>query len=62
MLKQFIESGENLKVVETTLQVSREQEGKVEHQRKLLTIAQMREQGFSQFLGVVYVLLKTFFL
>lgn len=48
LLKQFVQHNELLESVETTLKISREQSGEVEHARELLTIKEMREKGFSQ--------------
>jgi len=39
---------ENIENVETTLRITRSQTGELEHNRELLTIAEMRSRGFSQ--------------
>ena len=51
LLRKFVQNQENIKLVETSFTVSREQAGEVEHRRVLLTIREMRERGFSQQLG-----------
>ena len=42
LLRQWVTSGENLNSVETNLEVSRTQEGELNRDHELLTIAEMR--------------------
>ena len=48
LLAQWIRSGENIKVMETTLVIQRSQQGELTRGRELLTIAEMQSRGFSQ--------------
>eukprot|EP00438_Fugacium_kawagutii_P035483 Skav230561 [mRNA] locus=scaffold2372:43399:46640:+ [translate_table: standard] len=48
LLKQFVMCGENMKAIETSLQIQREQSGELRRNKELLTIAQMKGKGFSQ--------------
>lgn len=48
MLKNFINSGENLDACESQLIVGRSHDNEVAHNKELLTIKQMIEKGFSQ--------------
>lgn len=52
LLKAFVNNNENLEAVESTLLLTRTQEGEIEHQRALLTIKEMKEKGFSQHLNL----------
>ncbi len=49
-----MQSGENMKMIESQLTISREQEGEVEHKKELLTIAEMKAKRFSQSLGLKF--------
>ena len=51
LLIKWIESGENLQACESTLTLERSQEGELEKGKELLTIREMVEKNFSQFLG-----------
>ncbi len=51
LLKQFVQHGENIESIETSLTLSREQVGSVQRNKELLTIAEMKSKGFSQQLG-----------
>ena len=48
LLQQFVQHGENMKAIEMTLQVTKEQEGETCLKRELLTIREMKSRGFSQ--------------
>lgn len=62
LLKQFVQHGENIESIETTLTLSREQVGSVQRNRELLTIGEMKAKGFSQQLGdLLDVLFLSFF-
>ena len=50
LLKQWVLWGENLQAVETTLKVSRSQQGNLTRGRELLTIRERKEKKFSQHL------------
>lgn len=52
LLKQFVACKENMESIETTLRITREQEGELETNRELLTVKQMREKGFSALLVI----------
>lgn len=54
LLKQFVACKENMESVETTLRITREQEGEMETNKELLTVKQMREKGFSALLVIVH--------
>lgn len=51
LLKAWLASGENIKVMETKLVIQKSQEGKLTRGRELLTISEMKARGFSQYLG-----------
>lgn len=51
LLVKWIESGESLQACESTLTLERSQEGELEKGTELLTIREMVEKNFSQFLG-----------
>jgi len=48
LLKAWLASGENIKVMETKLVIQKSQEGKLTRGRELLTISEMKARGFSQ--------------
>lgn len=50
LLKQFISAKESLDATESSLIISKEQEGELEKGRELLTIKDMVDRGFSQIL------------
>lgn len=50
LLKQFIAAKESLDATESTLVISKEQEGELEKGKELLTIKDMVDRGFSQIL------------
>ena len=62
LLKQFVQHGENIESIETTLTLSREQVGSVQRNKELLTIAEMKSKGFSQQLGDLLNVLFLLFL
>lgn len=53
VLKQWVASGENLKVMETKLVISRSQEGTLTKGKEALTIKEMKQRGFSQKLALI---------
>jgi hypothetical protein len=53
LLKQFVLTGENLEKIETVLTVSKEQDASVETKKELLTIAEMKTRGFSEYLAAI---------
>lgn len=53
LLKQWIESGENLAACESRLVVSKSQETEMVRSKELLTIRQMVERGYSQQIGLI---------
>ena len=53
LLKQWIESGENLAACESRLVVSKSQETEMVRSKELLTIRQMVERGYSQQIGPI---------
>jgi hypothetical protein len=53
LLKQWIESGENLAACESRLVVSKSQEPEMVRSKELLTIRQMVERGYSQQIGPI---------
>ena len=55
LLHEFLKAGENLQAIETTLEVQRTQEEQHEGTEMLLTVAQMREKGVSEWLGVLSI-------
>lgn len=52
LLRDWLSQGENIDATETALVVSREQNTEMERGKELLTIKQMFDKGFSQFLGL----------
>ena len=50
LLRKFVQNNENLKLVESSLNVSREQSGEATHRRELLTIAEMKTRNFSSYI------------
>ena len=53
LLQQWVTSGENCDAIESTLKLSRSQEGEMEREKKLLTISQMKAEGFSAQLELI---------
>ena len=53
LLKEWVQKNENPEAIETSLEVSREQSGELERGKELLTISEMQQRGFSQFLIVI---------
>ena len=50
LLRQFITTGESLDATESSLVISKEQEGEMEKGKELLTIKEMVDRGFSEIL------------
>ncbi len=48
LLQQWVASGENTDAIESTLKMSRSQEGELERGRECLTISEMKTKGFSK--------------
>ena len=48
LLQAWVEAGENVNAVETTLKIQRSQEGELAREKELLTIDEMRARGMSQ--------------
>ena len=53
LLRKWIASGENLAACESSLILQKTQEGELEKGKELLTIREMIDKNFSQFLGCV---------
>ena len=51
LLQQWVTNGENCEKIETSLKLTRCQEGELEKGRELLTISEMKSCGFSTSLG-----------
>lgn len=51
LLQQWVNNGENCEKIETSLRLTRCQEGELEKGRELLTISEMKSRGFSTSLG-----------
>ena len=51
LLQQWVNNGENCDKIETSLKLTRCQEGELEKGRELLTISEMKSRGFSTSLG-----------
>ena len=58
LLRQWVSSKENIDTVETTLRITRSQTGELEHNRELLTIAEMRSRGFSSTLKAMSIIFR----
>ena len=55
LLKKWIASGENLAACESTLTLTKTQEGEVVKEKELLTIKEMVDKNFSQNLGHICI-------
>ena len=62
LLRKWIQSGENLAACESNLTLERSQEGELEKGKELLTIREMIDKNFSEFLGCAlgFVFLRRF--
>ncbi len=54
LLRQWVLQDENLAAVESVIQINRTQSGEVTRGKELLTIREMKEKSFSQYLSLIH--------